>query len=106
MSAMPIEASDRTALIRKGNEFFNEGKFEDAAKIFRAVGYKDGLSRIGDHYFYKMRRPLNALPYYQAAGFQERIDDIKRRFFSAFMKVYEKEVKGAPREDANTKETI
>ena len=37
----------RTALIRKGNELFNQGKLELAKRIFITTHYSDGLMRIG-----------------------------------------------------------
>ena len=45
-----IESSQKAALNRKGNQMFNEGKIEEARRIFMATGYSDGISRVGDHY--------------------------------------------------------
>ncbi len=38
----------RIALIRKGNDLFNNGRFDLAKKVFLTAGYSDGLVRIGD----------------------------------------------------------
>jgi hypothetical protein len=43
--------SDRKALLnRKGNQLFNEGKIEDARRVFQTTGYSDGLIRVGERY--------------------------------------------------------
>jgi len=45
-----IDSSTRVQLIRKGNEFLQNGEIENAKKIFITVDYKDGLVRLGDFY--------------------------------------------------------
>ena len=45
-----LNPQQKEQLNRKGNELFNAGKFSEAEKIFKATGYSDGLSRIGDRY--------------------------------------------------------
>ena len=62
----PVDGSQKAALNRKGNQFFNEGKIEDARRIFMTTGYSDGLSRIGDYYKSKGRN-LEALKMYWIA---------------------------------------
>lgn len=51
----PVESAQKAALNRKGNMLFNEGKIEEARRIFMTTGYSDGLSRIGDYYKSKNR---------------------------------------------------
>ena len=46
----PVSGSEKAALNRKGNQFYNEGKIEAARRIFITTGYSDGLSRVGDYY--------------------------------------------------------
>jgi hypothetical protein len=65
-AAQNISASQKTALIRKGNELFNNKQFEQAKKIFLTTGYTDGISRIGD-YYYKKNEVLEALRMYVIA---------------------------------------
>ena len=48
-----VDSSTRAQLIRKGNQFFSEGKIEAAEKIFITIDYKDGLVRLGDYYLKK-----------------------------------------------------
>ncbi|OHD13807.1 MAG: hypothetical protein A2086_09895 [Spirochaetes bacterium GWD1_27_9] len=45
-----VDSKTRVHLIRKGNEFFSEGKIQSAENIFITVDYKDGLVRLGDYY--------------------------------------------------------
>lgn len=45
-----VDSKTRAALIRKGNEFFNNRDIEASEKIFVVVDYKDGLIRLGDYY--------------------------------------------------------
>lgn len=50
---MPLRGlsdQQRVVLIRKANELFNNGKIEEAKRIYIATGYSDGLSRVGDKY--------------------------------------------------------
>lgn len=78
-----MEEKDRIALIRKGNEFFNEGKIDDAAKIFITTKYRDGLTRIGDLFFFDRKQPLLAYKYYKHANRTDRINDIFMRMMFA-----------------------
>lgn len=45
-----VDSPTRVKLIRKGNQFFNEGNIAAAENIFVTVDYKDGLVRLGDYY--------------------------------------------------------
>ena len=65
----PVQAlgSEQKALLnRKGNVLFNNGKYNEASRIFITTGYSDGLTRIGD-IFMKQNRSLDALKYYVLA---------------------------------------
>jgi hypothetical protein len=64
--APPLTSEQRVALIRKGNEFFNGGKTEEAKRVFLTVGYTDGLIRLGDLY-YKRNQLLEAFRMYWLA---------------------------------------
>jgi len=62
----PVDGSQKAALNRKGNQFYNDGKIEEARRIFMTTGYSDGLSRVGDYYKSKGRL-LEALKMYWIA---------------------------------------
>jgi len=62
----PVDGSQKAALNRKGNQFINEGKVEEARRIFMTTGYSDGLTRVGDYYKSKGRL-LEALKMYWIA---------------------------------------
>ncbi|MEN2997796.1 MAG: hypothetical protein ABDH28_01985 [Brevinematia bacterium] len=71
---------ERVELIRKGNQLFNEGKIEEAGKIFLATDYKDGLVRVGDHYFYQEKKFFKAFFYYKKANYPKRLSEIYKRW--------------------------
>jgi hypothetical protein len=66
VSKPPISSEQKAALNRKGNILYNQGKIEDARRIFLTTGYSDGLVRIGDFYMAK-GRILDALRMYWIA---------------------------------------
>jgi len=74
-----LNHKERLLLIRKGNEFFNRGEIEKAARIFITTSYKDGLIRVGDHYYFDRKNPLKALNYYLKAGYEKRIKELTEK---------------------------
>ena len=78
-----IDNKTRTELIRAGNKYFNENEFDKAEKCFITAGYKDGLHRLGDYYYYDCKKPLVALKYYEKAGIKDKIDEIYERMSKA-----------------------
>lgn len=71
---------ERVELIRKGNQLFNEGKIEEAGKIFLATDYKDGLVRVGDYYFYQEKKFYKAFFYYKKANYKKRLDEVYKKW--------------------------
>ena len=67
------DSTTRSQLIRRGNEFFNCGKYNAAEKIFVTTDYKDGLVRLGDYYF-EEGNMYNAARFYFMADNQNKID--------------------------------
>lgn len=61
-----LSAEQKVILNRKGNELFNNGKFDDARRLFIATGYSDGLTRLGDEEI-KKNHELDALKLYYLA---------------------------------------
>jgi hypothetical protein len=82
---------DRIQLIRAGNDLFNRGEIEKAAVIFEKTGYRDGLTRVADYYFFDKRLPLVALPYYRMVNRQDKVREIYERMFFALGKLLGKE---------------
>jgi hypothetical protein len=73
--APELSDQERVALIRKGNEFFNQKKYELAKRIFLTVGYTDGLVRLGD-YYYDQKMPLEAFRMYKVAPYKKRVEQM------------------------------
>jgi hypothetical protein len=74
-----LTPKERLLLIRKGNELFNGGEVEKAARIFVATAYKDGLIRVGDYYYFDQKNPLKALQFYLEAQYEKRIREMFER---------------------------
>jgi len=70
-----LPVKKKIALIRKGNELFNQGNFEMAQKIFITADYADGLGRLGDHYL-EQKKPLEAFRMYWLAKNKRKIETI------------------------------
>lgn len=64
--AVSLPDEKKVALIRKGNELFNQKQYDLAKRIFLTVGYTDGLIRLGDLYLQE-KKPLEALRMYWLA---------------------------------------
>jgi hypothetical protein len=70
-----LSEDKRIALIRKGNELFNDGRFDLAKKVFLTAGYKDGLIRLGDRYS-EEKQPLEAFRMYWLAKHTAKTDNL------------------------------
>ena len=73
-----IPQEQKTALIRKGNELFNAGKYELAKRIFLTTGYSDGLIRVGE-YYEREGQKLEAFRMYWIAGFHRKTEAMVER---------------------------
>ncbi|HNV48666.1 MAG TPA: hypothetical protein PLE73_01535 [Spirochaetota bacterium] len=82
-----MDEKERIELIRKGNELFNKGDIAAATEIFTKTKYRDGLTRVGDYYFYQQRRPLVAFTYYKMVNKTEKINEIFERMMFALGKL-------------------
>ncbi len=81
-----LTPKERLILIRKGNELFNNGDIEKAAKIFVTTSYKDGLIRVGDYYYFDKKNPLKALHFYIEAKYEKRISELTERIVAVLKK--------------------
>ena len=62
-----LSSEQKAVLNRKGNMLFNQGKIDEACRIFVTTGYSDGLTRVGDVYSQK-NESLTALKFYLLAN--------------------------------------
>jgi hypothetical protein len=79
-----IDKEEKILLVRRGNEFFNKGNINEAIKLFVKAGYRDGIMRVADYYYYDNKQPLVALKFYRMINRQDRIDEIYARMMFAF----------------------
>ena len=73
-----LSPQDRTQLVRRGNEFFNNGNIDAAKRIFLTVHYTDGLIRLGD-YYHKKNDFLEAFRMYWLAPDQRRVEQLAEK---------------------------
>jgi hypothetical protein len=73
-----LSREQRTALIRKGNELFNNGNMDQAKRVFLTTHYTDGLIRMGDFYMNK-KQPLEAFRMYWLAPERRKCDYLIER---------------------------
>jgi hypothetical protein len=78
-----MDNDERVSLIRKGNELFNKGDITGAISIFVQTGYRDGITRVADYYFYDRKLPLIALKFYKMVNRKDRVDEIFARMMFA-----------------------
>ncbi len=73
-----LSGEQRIFLIRKGNAFYNEGKFDQAKKIFLTTGYSDGIIRIADKCL-ENNEPFEALRLYKIAPAVDKADELIKK---------------------------
>lgn len=95
-----MDSQERAGLIRKGNELFNQGKINEAMKLFVQTNYGDGIMRIADFYYYDKRQPLIALKFYRMINRKDRIEEIYSRMMFAFKKMITEQPEEASSPDA------
>ena len=81
----------RVEIIRRGNEYFNMGDIPKAAALFMKSEYRDGLTRVADHYFFDKKQPLVALKYYKLVNRQDKVNEIFERMVFALGRLLGKE---------------
>lgn len=100
-----MDDKERVEIIRKGNELFNNGRINEAVKLFVQTKYHDGIMRVADCYFYDMKQPLVALKFYRMINRKDRIDEIYARMMFAFKKIIQDSPdKGGPVEETGDME--
>ncbi len=70
-----LNSEQKVILNRKGNILFNEGRIEEARRIYTTTGYSDGLTRVGNLYLEK-NESLKALKQYILAHNKTKAEPI------------------------------
>lgn len=94
-----MDSHERAGLIRKGNELFNQGKINEAMKLFVQTNYGDGIMRIADLYYYDKKQPLIALKFYRMINRRDRIEEIYSRMMFAFKRMITQQADEVPSAD-------
>ena len=81
-----MKDEEKVKLVRAGNEFFNNGNISEAIKYFVKAGYRDGIMRVADYYYYDKKQPLIAFKFYKMINRKDRIDEIFARMMFALGK--------------------
>ena len=79
VSRKELPGPERSSLIRKGNELFNQKRFDLAERIFVTTHYSDGLRRLGQLYE-EQDRLMDALRMYYLAPDRPRIEQLTEQF--------------------------
>ncbi|MBS0617989.1 MAG: hypothetical protein JSR44_07360 [Spirochaetes bacterium] len=80
---MALSDAQKSDLMRRGNTLFNEGRYFEAGKIFAVIGYKTGLIRLGDLFYFEKEMPLVAYGFYRNAQHKPMLDKIGDGFVFA-----------------------
>jgi len=80
---MALSDTQKSELMRRGNALFNEGRYFEAGKIFAVIGYKTGLIRLGDLFYFEKEMPLVAYGFYRNAQHKPMLDKIGDGFVFA-----------------------
>ncbi|MBV6494733.1 MAG: hypothetical protein LDLANPLL_02770 [Turneriella sp.] len=101
---MALTESQKSELMRKGNVLFNEGRYFDAGRIFTLIGYKTGLIRLGDLFYFDKEMPLVAYGFYRSAKHQPMLDKINDGFVFALECLLSEDGGATPQKTSPTQE--
>ncbi|WP_300367553.1 hypothetical protein [Brachyspira sp.] len=62
---MEIKDSTRSALVRKGNELFNQKDIEGAYRCYITASYYGGIEKIADYYNFEKKNIIKAMQLYK-----------------------------------------
>ena len=62
---MEIKDSTRSALIRKGNELFNQKDIDGAYRCYLTASYFGGIEKIADYYNFEKKNIIKAMQLYK-----------------------------------------
>ncbi len=82
-SSLALTDAQKAEIVRRGNTLFNEGRFFEAGRVYTTVGYKTGLIRLGDLFYFEKEMPLVAYGFYRNANHRPMLDKIGEGFVFA-----------------------
>ena len=85
-----LTSEQKVIINRKGNELFNEKKYDEARRLFITTGYSDGLTRLGDVEA-KNNRELDALKLYYLAHNKRKTEPLIEKLSSLISMLLEDE---------------
>ncbi len=62
---MEIKDSTRSALVRKGNELFNQKDIEGAYRCYLTASYFGGIEKVADYYNFEKKNVIKAMQLYR-----------------------------------------
>ena len=62
---MEIKDSTRSALVRKGNELFNQKDIEGAYRCYLTASYFGGIEKVADYYNFEKKNIIKAMQLYK-----------------------------------------
>ncbi|MCZ9890936.1 hypothetical protein PQQ32_01085 [Brachyspira hyodysenteriae] len=62
---MEIKDSTRSALVRKGNELFNQKDIEGAYRCYLTASYYGGIEKVADYYNFEKKNIIKAMQLYK-----------------------------------------
>lgn len=62
---MEIKDSTRSALVRKGNELFNQKDIEGAYRCYITASYYGGIEKVADYYNFEKKNIIKAMQLYK-----------------------------------------
>ncbi|ELV06770.1 hypothetical protein H263_02100 [Brachyspira hampsonii 30599] len=65
MYDMEIKDSTRSALVRKGNELFNQKDIEGAYRCYLTASYYGGIEKVADYYNFEKKNIIKAMQLYK-----------------------------------------
>ncbi len=77
-----ITSKEKVLLVRKGNELINKKNYDQAKRVFLAIGYSAGLIRLGEHY-QTDGNIFEALKMYKAANAHGKLDKLTEKMAGA-----------------------
>lgn len=76
---MKVDDQARIALIRRGNELFNNGDLKNSLKIFLSTNYNDGIIRVADVLYFDKKDKISAVKLYKRANHKKVLDDFAEK---------------------------